>query len=46
MKTLKRLKNILSGEKEDKTETPEGESVQDTSTEAKKAEVEKNSKKH
>jgi heterodisulfide reductase subunit C len=36
MKTLKRLKNILSGEKEDKTETPQGESVQDTSAEAEK----------
>ena len=44
MKTLKRLKNILSGEKEDKAETPEGESVQDTSTEAKKVEVEKTPK--
>jgi len=44
MKTLKRLKNILSGEKEDKTETPQGESVQDTSAEAKKAEAEKTPK--
>ncbi len=32
MKTLKRLKNILSGEKEeDKTETPQGEAVQESS---------------
>jgi heterodisulfide reductase subunit C len=44
MKTLKRLKNILSGEKEEKTETPQGESVQDTSAEAKKAEAEKTPK--
>ena len=31
MKTLKRLKNILSGEKEDKTETPQGEAVPESS---------------
>ena len=31
MKTLKRLKNILSGDKEDKTETPQGEEVPESS---------------
>ncbi|ADZ08951.1 CoB/CoM heterodisulfide reductase, subunit C [Methanobacterium lacus] len=31
MKTLKRLKNMLSGEKEDKTETPQGEPVPESS---------------
>ncbi|UTB33282.1 MAG: CoB--CoM heterodisulfide reductase subunit C [Methanobacterium sp. ERen5] len=31
MKTLKRLKNMLSGEKEDTTETPKGEAVPESS---------------
>lgn len=31
MKTLKRLKNILSGEKEDKTDSPQGEAVPESS---------------
>lgn len=31
MKTLKRLKNIISGEKEDKTDTPQGDAVPESS---------------